>query len=196
MKQLPLILSIVALSLACVALYKVRMAKTSQPAVIESKNTGGNNFRIAYFEMDSIENNYQYVKDSYAQVKIKEEAINNELAGIDRNNRQKISEWQKKGTQMTQAETEQAQKEYAQMQQNYQDKRTSLEQELNDMRTKKLRNIQVKIEEYLKEYNKQKGYAYILSYEPAVFIYYKDSAYNITSELLKGLNEEYNKNKK
>lgn len=196
MKQLPLILSIVALSLACVALYKVRMAKTSQPAVIESKNTGSNNFRIAYFEMDSIENNYQYVKDSYAQVKIKEEAINNELAGIDRNNRQKISEWQKKGTQMTQAETEQAQKEYAQMQQNYQDKRTSLEQELNDMRTKKLRNIQVKIEEYLKEYNKQKGYAYILSYEPAVFIYYKDSAYNITSELLKGLNEEYNKNKK
>jgi outer membrane protein len=153
-------------------------------------------FKIAYFEMDSIENNYQYVKDSYAQVKSKEETINSELGGIERSYQKKISEWQQKGSTMTQAESEQAQKEYAQMQQSYQARKSSLEQELSDMRNKKLRDIQNKIEEYLKDFNKDKGYAFVFSYEPALFIYYKDSAFNITPELLAGLNEQYSKNKK
>ncbi|HJU45738.1 MAG TPA: OmpH family outer membrane protein [Chitinophagaceae bacterium] len=195
MKQLPFIISIAALAIAGMALYKSRENKTGQPAIAENKGAGGSNFRIAYFEMDSIETNYQYVKESYAQVKSKEEAINNELAGIERGYQKKISEWQQKGAQMTQAESQQAQKEYGQMQQSYQSRKATLEQELTDMRNKKLRDIQTKIEEYLKEYNKQKEYAYVFSYEPAFFIYYKDSAYNITPELLKGLNEEYSKSK-
>jgi outer membrane protein len=155
-----------------------------------------NTFKIAYFEMDSIENNYQYVKDSYKQVKTKEEAINGELGAIERSYQKKISEWQQKGSQMSQSESEQVQKEYGQMQQSYQSKKMSLEQELNDLRNKKLRDIQVKIEEYLKEFNKEKSYSFVFSYEPALFIYYKDSAFDITSELLQGLNEEYLKNSK
>lgn len=97
---------------------------------------------------------------------------------------------------MSQSESEQVQKEYGQMQQSYQSKKMSLEQELNDLRNKKLRDIQVKIEEYLKEFNKEKSYSFVFSYEPALFIYYKDSAFDITSELLQGLNEEYLKNSK
>jgi outer membrane protein len=196
MNKLSLILSIVALSIAVMVLYQLRAARKQQPVVAESKNAGSNNFRIAYFEMDSIENNYQYVKDSYVQVKSKEEAINNELSGIERGYQKKISEWQQKGAQMTQAENQQMQKEYGQMQQSYQARKATLEQELTELRSKKLRDIQIKIEEYLKEYNKQKDYAYIFSYEPALFIYYKDSAYNITQNLLAGLNEDYKKNKK
>lgn len=195
MNKLPFIISIAALAIAVIAMYRSREMKTSQSVITESKNTGAGNFKVAYFEMDSIEANYQYVKDSYAQVKNKEEAINNELTGIARSNQQKINEWQQKGAQMTQAESQQVQKEYAQMQQNFQNRKDKLEQDLTEVRNNKLRDIRVKIEEYLREYNKQKGYAYIFSYEPAVFIYYKDSAYNITPQLLEGLNEEYKKNK-
>lgn len=206
MKQLPLILSIVALALSGLTMYRLSQNEKLKTVFVSgrpdissrtnaSTGTASNGAGIAYFEMDSIENNYQYVKDSYAQVKSKEETINNELAGIERGYQKKIQEWQQKGSQMTQAESQQAQKEYAQMQQNYQSRKMTLEQELTDMRNKKLRDIQVKIEEYLKHFNKDKGYAYIFSYEPALFIYYKDSAYNITPELLAGLNEEYKKNK-
>jgi outer membrane protein len=50
--------------------------------------------------------------------------------------------------------------------------------------------IKAKIEEYLREYNNASAYTYIVSYEPGLF-YYKDTAYNITADLVKGLNERY-----
>lgn len=197
MKQLPLVISIIALVLGGIALYQQNSeSKSAKPAPAktatnDAEQTG--KFTIAYFEMDSIENNYQYVKDSYKQVKSKEEDINQELSALERTYQKKISEWQQKGAQMSQAENEQVQKEYAQMQQNFQQRKMSFEQELNELRNKKLRDIQVKIEDFLKEYNKEKKYSFIFSYEPALFIYYKDSAYDITTELLAGLNGEYAK---
>lgn len=197
MKQVPLIISIVALGVAGIALYQQYKSPVTHagPAgsVASEGKAAGNDFRIAYFEMDSIENNYQYVKDSYKQVKTKEESINNELSSIERGYQKKIAEWQEKGAQMSQAESEQVQKEYAQMQQTYQTRKMNLEQELNDLRNKKLRDIQSRIEDYLKDYNKQKGFSFIFSYEPALFIYYKDTAFNITQDLLRGLNEGYQK---
>ncbi|MEY2639710.1 MAG: hypothetical protein RIR90_1192, partial [Bacteroidota bacterium] len=50
-----------------------------------------------------------------------------------------------------------------------------------------------KIEDYLKVYNAQKGYAYIFSSAPE-FMYFKDTVYNITDEVVKGLNQQYKKN--
>jgi len=198
MKQISLVVSFLALVVAGIALYRQSSSLPGTPAT----ETSGTNekaeaphFRIAYFEMDSIENNYSYVKDSYDQVKIKEQSINNELSAIERSYQKKLAEWQKKGAEMSQAESEQVQREDGQMQQTFQNRRMNLEQELNDLRNKKLRDIQSKIEDYLNEYNKDKGFSFIFSYEPALFIYYKDSALNITRDLLAGLNEDYQKSR-
>ena len=51
------------------------------------------------------------------------------------------------------------------------------------------------IKKYCLEYNKDKKYSLIIANEPGL-IYYKDTAFNITSELLKGLNELFDKQKK
>jgi outer membrane protein len=57
-----------------------------------------------------------------------------------------------------------------------------------------MQDVKTKIENFLKEYNKTKGYSYILAYEPGI-IYYRDSTLNITDDLVKGLNEQYSKKK-
>jgi outer membrane protein len=54
--------------------------------------------------------------------------------------------------------------------------------------------IVTKIKNYCKEFNKDKKYSYIIAREPGLF-YYTDTAYNVTSELLKGLNAFYDKKK-
>jgi outer membrane protein len=51
--------------------------------------------------------------------KSKENAMNLELSSMDRSNQKKIEEWRQKGNTMTQAEGEQAQQEYQQMQQQF-----------------------------------------------------------------------------
>ena len=57
---------------------------------------------------------------------------------------------------------------------------------------KRLQDVKRKVEDYLKEYNKDKGYSYVLTSSPDL-IYLKDSVYNITSDLIKGLNNQYKK---
>ncbi|MFT4024048.1 MAG: OmpH family outer membrane protein [Flavihumibacter sp.] len=84
------------------------------------------------------------------------------------------------------------QREYTQMQQNYQQRRMSLEQQLENLKMDYKKNIKTKIEGYLKEFNKNKGYSFIMSYEPEL-MFYKDTVYNITNQLIDGLNAEYKK---
>jgi ribosomal protein RSM22 (predicted rRNA methylase) len=58
-----------------------------------------------------------------------------------------------------------------------------------------LDEINKKIEEVVIEYNQSKGFSYIISRQAGDFIYYKDSTFNITNDLVKGLNDRYNKEK-
>jgi outer membrane protein len=68
-------------------------------------------------------------------------------------------------------------------------------QELQDESIKKIQEVKKSIEAYLKEFNKNKNYSYILSSSNDI-IYLKDTTYNITNELIQGLNETYKKTKK
>ena len=72
----------------------------------------------------------------------------------------------------------------------------SMEQDLKKNQIDMMTDVRGKIESYLKEYNKQHGYAFILSYEPGFMLYYKDSAYDITNDVISGLNQEYKIGKK
>jgi outer membrane protein len=193
MKQLSLILSLVAIGLSGTLLYlHFQKAVVVQPATTTT-NKGGNEpgFKIAYFELDSLQNNYQYFKDALNVLKGKEEAMNAELASLEKSYQKKISEWQQKGNSMSQAESEAANREYQQMQQNFQSRKQQLDQTMNDQMNESRKKIRERLEMYLKEYNKDKKYAYIFSDFPD--IYYRDTLYNITNELIKGLNEAYKK---
>jgi outer membrane protein len=169
-----------------------------QPLPAESSSTtnvkqAGGNFRLAYFNLDSLESHYQYFKDVLDQVKGKENEMNAELSGMEKNFQKKISEWQKKAPAMSQTESQQVQQEYAQMQQNYQMRKQTLQESLMKHNEDLKADIRKKIEDYLKEYNKVKGYNYIISYEANSFIYIRDTANNITDDLVSGLNASYKK---
>jgi outer membrane protein len=154
---------------------------------------GSKTFRLAYFNLDSLESRYQYFKDVLDQVKDKENQMNAELNGLEKSYQKKISEWQKKAPTMSQTESQEAQQEYAQMQQNYQMRKQTLQESLMKHNEDLKADIRKKIEDYLKEYNKEKGYNYIISYEANSFIYIRDTANNITDDLVNGLNASYKK---
>jgi outer membrane protein len=119
--------------------------------------------------------------------------MNAELSGMEKNYQKKITEWQKKAATMTPTESQEAQQEYAQMQQTYQARKQSLQESLMKHNEDLKADIRKKIEDYLKEYNKSKGYNYIISYEANSFIYVRDTANNITEDLIAGLNDAYKK---
>jgi outer membrane protein len=195
MNKISTILAVVAIVLASV-LYLVQagqIRELKKSAATEAKPVSGSNFKIAYFDMDSLEAHYEVFKDAQAQVKSKENDMNMDLQRLDRENQKKIQTWRQKGNQMTQAEGEQAQQEYAQMQQQFASRKQELEQALYKSTEERKADIRKRIEDFLKEYNKTKNYSYIFAYDPNSFIYNKDSSYNITNELVQGLNEAYKK---
>ena len=194
MKSISSVLSIISLVLIGVLFFLFyNHTEQIKKISVDNQKRASSDFRIAYFDMDSLQAHYDYFRDAQAQANSKQEAMNMELASIQKNDQKKIAEWKQKGNTMTQAEGEQAQQEYAAMQQNFQSRKEALEQELMQHNENLKTDIKSHIETFLKEYNKQKNYSMILAYDPNSFIYYKDTTYNITQEVLAGLNAAYKK---
>ena len=196
MRNIAMVPGLLALVLTGILFYEFNHKPQVSPALVSGSSanqTTGNNFRMAYFNLDSLESRYLYFKDVLDQVKSKENEMNSELGNMEKSYQKKITEWQKKASTMTQAEGQEAQQEYNQMQQNYQMRKQSLQESLMKHNEDLKADIRKKIEDFLKEYNKTKGYNYIISYESNSFIYIRDTAYNITEELVNGLNAEYKK---
>ena len=150
--------------------------------------TSNCDFRIAYFEMDSIEANFNMVKDVKAEIGIKDEEYNRNLGVLDQTYRNRYNDYMQKG--MSQTESEAAQMDLKKLSDQLKDQKQVLDQKYQDFVMRRNLDIKKKIEEFLAVYNQSKMYSYIVSYEQGLF-YYKDTAYNITNDVIKGLNELY-----
>ncbi len=153
---------------------------------------GKNNFRIAYFDMDSVQSNYAFYKEVAKELTESEQKKRSELMNKKNDNANKLKEYQEKGASMSQTDMAKAQQDLAQRDRDYQMAEQMKASEMQDESFKKLHEVKKRIEDYLKDYNKDKGFAYIITNSSEI-IYYKDSAYNITNDIIKGLNELYKK---
>ncbi|HEX5654912.1 MAG TPA: OmpH family outer membrane protein [Chitinophagaceae bacterium] len=151
-------------------------------------------FRIAYFEMDSVEANFEMVKDVKAELSKKEDAITVELDGLSRRFQQRYKYFQEQaqGGTMTQAQSDQAGAELKNLDEQIKSRKQNLDQEYSEFVMKRMKDVKMTIKDFLRDYNKTRNFSYIVSYgEADGLFYYKDSAYNITAEVIKGLNALY-----
>jgi len=151
--------------------------------------------KLAYLDLDSLQSSYEYYKILKADFEKKQAASNNEVADMQKRYQARAMQLQQKGATMTPQEQEAAMKEINQMQQGLQAKKQELDNALYNSNSKMKEDILKKIQDFLKVYNSDGRYDYVFSYEPG-FMFYKDSALNITSDVIAGLNELYAKNKK
>ena len=161
--------------------------------VLPKDSTSANHFRIAYFEMDSVEANFNAVKDVKAEITQKENEYSNSLNQLDQIYKNKFNEYASKS--LTQEETEAAQNVLKQLGESLKIQKQELDQKYQDFVMRKNLDIKKKIEDFIKEYNKTMNYSFIVTDDTGLF-YYKDSVYNITSDVVKGLNENYKSQKK
>jgi outer membrane protein len=147
---------------------------------------------MAYFEMDSVAANFEMVKELKAEMSKREDAIKSELDRLGKGMQQKLSFYQQQASSgaLTQAQSDAASREMQSLDDNLKSRQQALESEYSDYVLRRQNDIKSRIEQFLKEFNKNSTYSYIISYEPGLF-YYKDTAHNITRELIDGLNRQY-----
>jgi len=161
-------------------------------ATLRDTTKGG---RIAYLDIDSIESNLEIVKIVRKELDKKKDSINEILAGIEKSIRNKANEYQSKLATMNEAQQEMARNDINQRQGDFDVTKQQYNQFYMDAYNLKDQQIRSEIEDFLKLYNKDRKFTFILAYDPRI-IYYKDTMYNITGDVIKGVNEMFWKKKK
>jgi len=191
-----LVLNIILL-IAIAVLYYLHFSHRKNPSpeissTVKANSTDNKTFKIAYFEMDSVENSFEMVKDVKSELNKKQQAMSFDLQRLDKQLRDKADEYNTKAANMTQIQSESANNDMLQRRKNLDLQKQKYDQEYEDLYMRRMRDVKLKIEGFLNEYNKSSAYAYIFSYEPS-FFYYRDTAYNITRDVVRGLNQLYKK---
>jgi outer membrane protein len=195
MKNFTPVLNIV-LVLAVAVLFYLHFSSTKSSVAVtnSTKAVPSAGFKIAYFESDSIQSQFEYFNEIKAELDSKAQANSRILGALKSTFAQKYQELQKAAPALSQAELASKQQELMQMEKTYQGKEKMMSDEMQDEQFKKLQDVKKKIEDYLKDYNKDKGYAFIFSSSPDL-MYLKDSLYDITPDVIRGLNTLYKKKK-
>lgn len=203
MKNVLLIVNIV-LVIAVGTLFFLYFSKTNPTkfgAAVASGpvETEGKDLRIAYFEMDSIENNYLYAQDVRSMFKDKERKLNDELENIKSRYNQLWEESSQMQSNLSDDEKNKRKLALDQMAENYKNRQQVAGQELQGEAFRYRFEIHKQIKDFLKEYSKAKGYSYIFvngGTEGQDYMFYKDTGNDVTADLLKSLNESYKAKKK
>lgn len=176
------------MALAIIVLFVLHFSSNSTPIKSSAMAAGG--VKVAYFEIDSIQNSYNFFKDVREALQAKDVENAKQLTGLKNAFAMKYQELQKNGQFLSQAEIGARQQELAQLEKNYTNREQQLASEMQEESFKRLQEVKQKIEAFLVSYNKNKEFAYIFSSNPDL-MYYKDTAYDITADIVKGLNAEY-----
>lgn len=152
-----------------------------------------NSTRIAYINMDSVQENYMYAKEVLDEIRRQEQdnTLLMEKLSDDYNKKLQTYSQQDQSAGLSQL-SEAHQLDLMETQKKLNDRKQSIEQEYVKKVNQSELNLRNKIKDFLKEYNKEKKYAYIMSLEDRMF-YYVDTVYDITKEVIQGLNAQHKK---
>ena len=149
---------------------------------------------VAYFDMDSIEANFFLWKQVQTEVVKREAGINDTINQMRNGFQNYYQKLQAQSANLSPRQKDSLGNELAQMDAEIKNRTAELNQKYQTYFMSRQQEIVTKIKNYCREFNKDKKYSYIIAREPGLF-YYTDTAYNVTSELLKGLNAFYSKKK-
>lgn len=145
--------------------------------------------KVAYVDLDTIEEKFAYFKQKQNDFDRKREQADQNLNAAANNLERERMQMAQKGSTLTQADVENFQKEYASKMQDLQRQHDVNEQEFATEKQKIMDDIQTKIKSFLDEYNKAKKYSFIFTTgKGALNLFYQDTTYNITDEVVTGLN--------
>lgn len=189
------VMSVMAIALLAMASCNKEAQKVDEKTQAHATQSGS--VKIAYVEVDSIMSQYKFCKEYSLILQKKSQNIENTLAAKQNSLQAAAAKFQQdvqnnKYTQQ-QAEAVQAnlQKQGADLQALQQRLGAEFQNETNTF-NKALRDS---IQHYLAAYNKDKKYGLILS-KAGDNILYADKAYDITNEVIVGLNKAYKPAKK
>ena len=172
-------------------------AKTETKTDKSATAVVADNEKIVYVNSDSLLSKYEYFKAIKTKMETKSRAAESDLAAKGQAFQREVQQYQAQANTFPadqRAATEQRLQRKDQELKAYQQNAASA---LQNESAKENEALYDKVAEYLKGYAKGKGYKMVLTYTKSnPTILFADETLDVTGEVIKGLNEAYNKDKK
>lgn len=185
----------IALSLAIIVLLVLNFSKKgSSTAASNGKTDSIQVLKFAYVDLDSLQENYLYYQEKTKEFNSKKESADRDLnAAFQKIDNERVAFIQR-GQSVTQAEAENFQRVYQGKMQNLEEQKKQLENNIATEGMKTMVELKKTMNAFLEEYNKDKKYTFIFSFSTAMdVLFYKDKSYDITNDVVDGLNKAYKK---
>ncbi len=195
MKNLSLILNIVLL-VAVIFLYVLHFSGRKVESNSSSSDTSTLNLKLAYINSDSVLKHYDYLKVNRDQLESKTKKMDQDYRNRAVGLQNEITAYQRNVSSMTLGQARVAEEDLGKKQQNLQLYQQSLQQQLMQEETKLNKELYDRITTFLKKYGQEKGLQVVLKFDPTSDVLYGGESLDITPDVIKGLNEGYQEEKK
>jgi outer membrane protein len=169
--------------------------ETAEPVVVDSKE---NTMKIGYYNVDSLNEQYKLVKEVSDEIEGK---IKKMSANFDAEVKQfekwakDMSEKMEKGLLMSREEKEFAEK-YQKRQMELAQKEQKLSAEIQQMQSEQFIKATNRVNDFVARYAKENGFDMIFQYQIGGQIVYINEAFDVTTDIISGLNADYDQLKK
>jgi outer membrane protein len=195
MKNFSFLLNLVLL-LAVAVLYYLHFATSKKSAVASATIAKDSETKLVFVNTDSLLENYEFFKKTKLDMEAKQKGMKAELESKALALQREFESAQGRVSSMTAAEAKATEEQLGRKQQALQEREQNLNEELSTQMDAMNEKLITQIHEYLKEWNKEKGYNFVLGYQRGSGILYAQETLDVTKEVLSGMNEKYLKEKK
>ncbi|MCC9138248.1 OmpH family outer membrane protein [Pontibacter silvestris] len=155
-------------------------------------STAGIGGDIVYVNSDSLLTNYEYFKDVRTRLEGKSRTAEQSLRSKADAFQKEVERYQQSAQTMTQQQRAATEQRLQQQQQQLQAQNQNASTELATEESEEMKKIYDRVEAYLQELSKDKGYKMVLTYSRGnSAILYGDSTLDVTTDVLKALNDRY-----
>lgn len=197
MKQFSIVLNLV-LVIAVFFLYYLHFSGGKKAAINSatinhnSRDTSlGKRIVVAYVELDSLNNNVNFIRQRKKELEAEQRVIANDYENSYHELTALRDNFLKKGNSITQQEAESFQEKLGLKQQEIEQAKQQKSQKLAEKGARIMGDMQGKLKDFMNEYNKENKFTLIFTTGTGLdYFLYKDSSLNITSEIVKGLNNK------
>ncbi len=152
---------------------------------------------IVYVNQDTLLSKYEYFKDMSKRLEDKGKATQNDVGSRQQALQRDAADYQRNANTLSanqRASTEQRLQREGQEFQQYQQ---SAAAQFQNEQAEEQKKLYEKVANYIKDYAKSKGYKMVLTFQKGnTTMWYGDAGLDVTSEVVKGLNDAYAKDKK
>ena len=190
MKNLSLFLNI-ALLIAVGVLFFLHFSKSKATTGSSGSSAVPSDVKIAFVNSDSIVKYYDYLIVNRKTLEGKTQKLEQEFRNRAQGLQNEIANYQRTVNNLTLSQAKALEEDLGKKQQNLQLYQQSLGQQMAEEEGKLNKELYDRVTAFLKKYSNENGLQLVLKYDPTSDLLFAGESLDITSDVVKGLNEAY-----